>query len=206
MSLITPDYSSISSLSSLSPLSPISPLAPLSSVLINTPIILTATSDSIALSDTSDNAPYVTSLNIGYSQPLIGIYDNLNADPAVHKRMTKYYYHKILEKWLYEDLSEVLSYLKVKDGKIDVIDKLSDYHHGSQATDSEAIREKKIDFIEEFFLTQSFVHRVISEFVATTPANWYDLYKHEYLLISIFKKKLVNRVKKAITEKEQISK
>lgn len=191
----------------ISEVTPVSPLTPLSPVFVTeTPIIVTTTTESIILSDPSPSAPYVTSLNFGYTTPVIGVYDNLNADVNVHNRMTKYYYHKILEKWLYEDLLDVLSYFKMKGNEVDVLDDLNEYKAGSAERDSEANREKKIDFLEKYFLTKSFVMRAITEFVHSTYANWYDLYKHEYLLIELFKKKLIKRVKKAIVEKERIRK
>ena len=202
MSVVITEIMPLSSASSISSISSLSPISSIWSPVV--PIILQPATGSVTLTPASPDTPYVASVNFGYTTPVICVYDNLNADPVVHDRMTKYYYHKILEKWLHDDLLDILSYLKTKGNEIDIIDKMSDYQHGSAAKDSAPVREKKIEFIEQFFLTKSFVHRVINEFVISTPANWYDLYRHEYLLMSIFQKKLISRIKKAIMEKESL--
>src|SRR3990172_8348480 len=108
--------------SSITPigLTPISPYIPVDTVTL-TPL------NSIVVSS-DENAPYKTSLNLTYSRPIIGVYENLNADPNIHKRLVKYYYLKTIEKWLYEDLIDVLNYVAIKDGKADIIKSMKEYN------------------------------------------------------------------------------
>ena len=68
--------------------------------------------------ETDTDSPYITSMNTSYSYPSIGVYKNLNADPKVRKRITKYFYFKVLDNWLFNELSYILNFLKHSNGKI----------------------------------------------------------------------------------------
>lgn len=143
------------------------------------------------------DAPYSPSLNLTYSQPTISIYENLNGNPKIHHRVTKLYRYKTLEKWLFGDLKSLLGYLKIDNGKVNLINKESDFKSGEN--DSSDTANKKIDYIKENILTHRTAYKIIYKFVHATNTNWYDLHKNEKYLIQAleiglrktFKKKMI---------------
>lgn len=161
--------------------SPHSPLSPL--VLFDQPFI-TPISSVVQYPST-----YVPSINLRYSKPLFSFYEDLDKDPRIHKRLTKYYYYKILDKWLYDDLSDLLKFLDVKDNNVVIIK--------NDKKDSDTDIEKKIDFLEKF-LTKSFIYMLISRYIAETGTRWVDLHKNEYFLKQVFKEKIKKKLEKEL--------
>jgi hypothetical protein len=134
--------------------------------------ILTPTSSDILTTtfsvSTDDyvSSPITTSANLTYSKPLIGSYQSLNFDPEVRNKLIKYYFYKILDKWLYNDLKSVLD--NVKNGNI----------------------EEKIKHIENNVLTKKIIKKILKKFVEKTHINWVDLPHKESDLKKIFKYEL----------------
>lgn len=178
----------------VTPISPVSPVIPVTKVTTVTPV-------SPILVTSDEDAPYVAAVDFTYSKPYFSVYENLNVDPYIHSRMTKYYLAKTVEKWLYEDLIDALNYLRVRDGKIDVLGSLKEYNPVSVDKDSDATIKKKIDFLEQYFLNKRIIKKWLAEFVKQTHYNWFDLTKGEYFLKDLFKKKLIKLLKQSISEK-----
>ena len=147
---------------------------------------------------TSVDSPYITSLNLSYSKPLISIYPNWDLDPSVHRRMTKYYYKKTLEKWLGNDMIKVLSYFTVSGNKVSLISSLSKYVSDSAYKDSDSDIAKKIEFIKDRFITKSKIYKILNKLVQTTGISWFDLPVHEYAVYRAIKHTLIKKIKKTI--------
>lgn len=139
---------------------------------------------------------YLPSVNLGYSAPMVGFYENLNADPNLQSRMTKYFYFKVLDKWLYDEIDDVLNYLTSKNDKIDVLSNLNEYKSSTVDKDSDIIVKKKIEFIENYFLTKSAMNGILSEITESNGIQWVELPKNEYIVKSFIKKYLVRKLKK----------
>lgn len=118
--------------------------------------------------------PFMASVNMTYSKPSIVLYENLNADPRLHKRMTNYYRYKFLDEWIHNELKYILDYFKDK--------KLSD--------------DKKIDILENKVMTKNKVYSVLVSFVHNTKTNWYDLHKNERYIIEAFSIAIRKELKK----------
>jgi hypothetical protein len=154
---------------------------------VTSPMVVTETIvDSIT-------SPYLTSVVL--DQPM-GIYTNLNADPQVRSRMAKNLYYKLLDKWLYDDLSDALNYFKVKDGKVKPISSMKEYSSKTVEKDSIDTIEKKIDYIEANVFSSSDMRRLLTEYVTETGTNWYDLLKHTTYIKKITKNTLLKKIKK----------
>ena len=141
---------------------------------------------------------YLPSINYSYTIPSVSIYENLNADPRIHKRVTKYFRLKMLDKWLYDDSSHLLGYFKVKGDKVELISKLSDYDANASDKDSDDINKKKIKYIENNLLSYDFSYKILQKLVEDTNTNWYDLHKHEGLVKDAFNIALKKLFKKQI--------
>lgn len=107
--------------------------------------------------------PYMTSVNLSYTKPAIALYENLNADPRLHKRMTIYYRYKFIDKWLDENIDEIKKYFKK----------------------NKSIEEIK-DILENKILTKNKVYSILVSFTNGTKTNWYDLHKNEKYLTEAF--------------------
>lgn len=177
-------------------------LSPTSEISLVSPLLVTT----ITSTEQIPHTILPTSININYTKPTISIYKNLNADPRVHQRLVKYFYYKALDKWLYEDLIDILNYLKIRNGKVDIINSMKEYDPLAVDKESDDDIRKKIDFIEKFFLSKRLMARIIHEYVKHTGTNWVDLPKNEYFIRQIVGNKLTRRIKRAIAEREQLSK
>jgi len=155
----------------------------------------------------TDTPPYVTSLNLTYSKPLLGVYENLNASPSVQKKIIRYFQSKTLDKWLLGDLIDTLNYFKINNGKVDVIDSLDDYKPGIVHKESIEQLEKKIDFIENYFLTFSVMDRLLRMYVRESGIQWVKLPRqNEFFVKQLVEDKLKKLIMIAIAEKRKYRK
>ena len=126
---------------------------------------------------------------------------DLNKDPRTHKIQTQYFRAKVLGKWLYDDLSDLLNYFIVaNDGNVRLLENLSEYRADTSANESLSNIEKKIDFIEKHILTEKTMYRILKKFVKGTGINWYDLHKNEYFVKEAIKNMLNKIIRETIIE------
>lgn len=142
--------------------------------------------------------PFVPSVDLTYSRPLLSMVENMNADPKVHKQMTKYFYYKMLDKWLYKDSLAILSLLQINKGNVSLIKDLDKYNADDVLKDSNDDVEKKIDFLEDNLFTQNMVQNTLHKFVGDTNINWYDMTKYEGPIREILSKTLKSKLKRSI--------
>lgn len=148
--------------------------------------------------------PNVSSVNFTYSRPVWGVFKDLNVDPHIQKRITKMIRMKTLDKWLYEDLKEILGYFKVKsDGSVDVIDSMDQFDAKAAHKDSEKNIEKKIDFIENFFLTSRVVHKILNRYTKETNTEWVKIPHAQFYVRQLIGDRLTKMIKQAIKEKKK---
>ena len=151
-------------------------------------------------SDSDSDSPYLTSINTTYTKPSISLYKNLNADPKIRKRIVKYFYYILLDKWLFEDCKFILKYFNYKNKKVKFVPSLNKAK-SSNSKDKKNITLKKIKFIEDNILKQKDVYNVLEEFVDSRKINWYDLIKkHSNSLMrklcKMLKKKIIRKIDK----------
>jgi hypothetical protein len=118
---------------------------------------------------------------------------DLNKDPEVQKRVVKYFRYKTLDKWLYDDMTDVLDHFKVTGNDV----KLSER---SQEHKTDETIEKIIEYIEKYILTENTMRRILSNFVDTAQANWYDLHKNEYFVEEAIHKKILSIIKHTLQD------
>jgi len=182
-------------LDSITPMSPLnynlmSPLSP----------------NSLIYSDTYNtygniNTPYIPSVNLSFSNPTFGFYENLNLDPQIHKTLTKYFYYKTLDKWLYSDLIDVLNYLKYDKGKVTYLNKITDLDLSTVDKETNTEIDAKVDFIEKHVLNKKMMHHILQKCVNETNIRWVDLPKNEYYVKQFIDNKLKRVLKNTISGK-----
>jgi len=146
-------------------------------------------------------SPITTSINLTYSKPLVGYYNSSNDDPLVQEKITKHIYYKLLDKWLFNELDDIVGYFTVKDGKVEMIKDLSSYKEVTH--DAANVVEKKADYIEKHVFTKFDMYEFLLKYSRETDTNWVDLplEKTEYFLRQALREKLLKIIKRKISKK-----
>lgn len=117
--------------------------------------------------------------------------------PNLKHNVSKYYYKKIINKWLKEDTeyNKLLNYLTIKNGKVEIKE------DGVTSKDPEIIN-KKIDYIKTYLLDKADIQDMLSKLINKRGYDWCLLYKNKRASKSIVKKYLLKKLNKYF--KEQI--
>lgn len=129
-----------------------------------------------------------------------GFYQDLNKDKSVQKNLTKYYYYKILDKWIYKELMPLLAFVDTSGDKPHLIKSLSQYDVEKLTTNSSDEIEKKINYLEKVIITRDMVKHVLKKICSDNGINWYDLDKNEKKIKTVFYNYLLDKLKDAINK------
>lgn len=127
-----------------------------------------------------------------------GFYKDLNKDKSVQKSLTKYYYYKILDKWIYKELMPLLGFVHTSGDKPHLIKSLSDYDASKLVNESSDQIEKKISYLEKHIITKDMVRHVLKKICSENDINWYDLDKNEKKIKKVFHNYLLDKLKDSI--------
>lgn len=128
-------------------------------------------------------------------RPTLSMYDNLNADKRVRKMVTKFFVKKILGKWIYDEMSDILNYLKISNGKVTPLDKITEHKPTAHKDDSEANTKLKVEFLEDNIVTYENMYRIIQKYVKYENVNWYDLPRSHVLFKRALMKEVIHMLK-----------
>lgn len=185
---LTPiDYlSPVSTASSLS-LSPISPImvTPVSKVHVG-PYSTTITTDFLT------TPLYTLDVDVG-----------MNDNYLVQKQTTEYFLYLILDKHLYtKDLCYLLKYLKIENDIVKYVESEEEYKKNKVCDDNLKNIEKKTDFIEEHILGIKEMRKLLQRIISELGYKWYDLVKHEQVVVDVVEKYLKQQLRKHVEEKK----
>lgn len=133
--------------------------------------------------------------------PLPANYD-LNKDARVHQQVVNYFRYKTLDKWLYDDMREILGYFVVSNGQVSLLKKLNDYREDSAASDSAEDTVKKIKYIENYWLTIDRTYKILLNLVSGANLNWYDLHKNDFFVKDAIRNGLKKKIKETIMNQQ----
>jgi hypothetical protein len=184
----------------LSPLSPVSsiysasnnyPYVP-TSLPINSSQDLVITSDfPLVFNKNRDNLtvapvyPYIYPNTYPYTNPSVVVpYPNLNKDPDIINRLVKYFYYKTLDKWLYDDLSSLLRYIKIS-SKPSII-KNEDDRDKENISQEDA--DKKIKYIEDELFSKDDMYDILMKITNESNVELIKLPKNEFIVQGYVKK------------------
>lgn len=142
-----------------------------------------------------------TTINLGYSEPLITMYEDIENDTQIIERLTKYFYYKTLDKWLYNEMVDVLNYFKINNGKVTLIDNLDKYKLTNIDSDNNETANNKIKYIEDNILSEKMMNEIINKFINENGLTWTRILKKQYSLRKYIEEKLVQLIQKLIREK-----
>jgi hypothetical protein len=119
------------------------------------------------------------------SIPLVYVNDTsknsgITNDSDVKKSVIKYYYYKLLEKWIFNDMVGILAFVKLNEtNKPLFINSSDDFDIKKTSNQSKHILDIKADFIKENFFTKDFVKKILKKIIVSNNISWYDLYDYE---------------------------
>jgi hypothetical protein len=139
--------------------------------------------------------PYTYPTTYPYNNPAIVVpYENLNKNPEVINRLVKYFYYKVLDDYLYDELSGLLKYLKVSNNKVHII-KNEDDRDKENISQEEA--DKKVEYIEHEIFDKDDMYEILMKISNETDIELIKLPKNEYIIqgyVKKFLKKEFNRI------------
>lgn len=121
-------------------------------------------------------------VNLEYSKPLVSFYETIDNQPNIQKMITTYYYYKVLDQWLYDDLSDVLNYFRVSNGNVQLISSVDEYKPLNINLDDEQTIDAKIDFIQKNLFTKYDMYEVLYNLTKETKSKFVNLPKKEYFV------------------------
>ena len=161
-----------------------------SPVIITTPTYYNSKNDSSYISYNPLNNTIVNT----------GFYKDLNKDKSVQKTLSKYYFYKIIDKWIYKELLPLLAFVDISTDKPQLIKSLENFNIEKLSKDSEHDIEKRIDYMEKIILTKDMVRHVLKKICKDNRINWYDLNKHEKKIKKVFYNYLLDKLKYSINK------
>ncbi len=161
------------------------PVVPL---ILTQPVIYNPKSDSSIISINPYNPRIINS----------GFYNDINKDKGVQKTLAKYYFYKIVDKWIFTDLFPLLAFVEIINGKPQLIKSIADYDVQKLSSNSDSDIELKAKYMEENIITKKIVKHVLKKICDENNINWYDLNKYEKKIKKIFYNFLLDKLKEAI--------
>ena len=163
-------------------------MTPCPTIINTTPVIVNTTRRNYF-----NNTPFYT-LDI---LPVIkNDYTELNDDKTVIRSVKNYYYYKTIDEFLKSSMVDLLGYLHFEHGKVAFIKNIKDYSD-KLPTNEETV--KKINFLEENFLTKKMIYNILKKYVDKYNIYWWKIRYSEDEL----KKYLHKKLKKLIEEEIQ---
>jgi hypothetical protein len=129
-------------------------------------------------------------------------YDNLNKDKKTIKTITKYYYYKILDKWLYKDLLPLLGFVEIVDNKPKLLNSLDDFNGEKLLKESKQELQKKINYMEEILINKLLVKHVLKKIISKYNINWAELEDNVPKIKKYFFNYLKDKIEYVITGKK----
>lgn len=140
-----------------------------------------------------------TTYTYGTKNGLVSVtYDKLNRDKKTKKTLTKYYFYKIIDKWLYKELMPLLGFVDIQNGNPKLITSMRDYNGEKLLKESKEDLEKKIHYMEKVLLTKDIVKHVLKKIIDKYNIDWAQLEEYEPEVKKYFFNYLKNKLEEAI--------
>ena len=103
-------------------------------------------------------------------------YETLENNKQVIKTVIKYYYYKILEKWLKGPFIDLLGFFKIVDNNVKFIENMNEMQKELDTSQNENL---KIKYIEDNILSKSIIKELLTKFIEKNSYKWYKIQNHE---------------------------
>ena len=165
---------------------------------LDVPVLSPVLSPSLSLSIESDNLELSLPL-IPSPAPIITNnvveYDNLNNDPTLIKKVTKYFFEKTMNSWLYSDFEDLLLYLVVDKDKVKVISNKKELEKNKRDNKMKTI-EMKINFIADNIMTKYDMKSFLKKYSLKSGLDLWKLKENKTYVKKSLYKKIESKLKK----------
>ena len=115
-------------------------------------------------------------------------YPNLNNDPDLIKKTTKYFFEKTMNSWLYSDFEDLLMYLVADKNKVRLVKNGKELDNNKRDSNMKAL-DMKIEFIAENVMTKYDMKSFLKKYAMKTGLDLWNLKDYKsYVKKSIYKK------------------
>jgi hypothetical protein len=128
---------------------------------------------------------------------------NLNSDKNVQKTVSKYFYYKIIDEWLYKELFALLAFVEIVDSRPRLIKSIDKYSVEKLASESDENIEKRVGYFESDIITKKIIKQILKKIVKRMCINWYDLDKKENVVRKVFLEYFTNLLEESIKKFNQ---
>jgi hypothetical protein len=128
-------------------------------------------------------------------------YETIDNNPEMRQKMINYFYDLIRDKWLLDEINDVLNYYTYKNGEVKMISNIDEYSKKNIANDTDEIAEKKVKYISKTILDKYAVENMLHTFTKGTNTKWVNLPKNEFYLIKFAKEYIVKKIMKLLKKK-----
>jgi hypothetical protein len=152
------------------------------------------------LQTTKNNfVPFIAHNPLNPLGAMIGTYQDLDLDKDIQKKVSKHFYKKLCNKWLYDNNS-LLAFIKLDNGKPELIKSMNEYNQQSIKGDTVSNIEKKIGYMESKLISYKDIKHFLKKFISRHSYHWYTLYTIEDKIKEELSKYLKNLLEDAIKE------
>jgi len=123
---------------------------------------------------------------------------NLNTSRQVQKTISKYIYYKLVDEWIYKKLFPILAFVKIVNGKPQLIKSMDEYNINKLASQTDEEIELRANYLETNIITKKLVSKVLKKTVNRMCLNWYELDKHEKTIQNVFLEYLKDLLEESI--------
>lgn len=111
---------------------------------------------------------------------------NLNTSSQVQKTITKYIYYKLVDEWIYKKLFPILAFVKIVNGKPQLIKSMDEYNINKLSSETDEEIELRAEYLEANIITKKLVSKVLKKIIKRMCFNWYELNKNETTIQNVF--------------------
>lgn len=123
-----------------------------------------------------------------------------NEKPEVRIEITDYFFDLCRDKWFFNDINDILNYLTYSsDGKVSLIDDVSQYSKENIKNDTNEIVKKKVDYIIEKIFPRYKLKKLLGKIVERTSVSWAKLPQNKKEVKKIIYKHIIKKLNKEIT-------
>jgi hypothetical protein len=160
---------------------------------VNVPVLSPVVSPSLTLSIDSDDLE--VSIPLSPAPPPLPVitnnivqYENLNNDPKLIKKVTKYFFEKTMNSWLYSDFEDLLLYLIVDKNKVKIVSNKKELEKNKRDNNMKTI-EMKVKFIADYIMTKYDMKSFLKKYAIKSGLDLWKLKENKsYVKKSIYKK------------------
>lgn len=151
----------------------------------STPISLNQPNIKLNSLNTLDQLTQLNKLNFINNQ-INNFNQKLNTSKQVQKTISKFFYYKLVDNWLYNKLFPILAFVKIVDGSAQLIKSMGEYNINGLEFQTDKEIELRVAYLEKNIITKKLVFKVLKKIVKKMCFNWYELDKHIYKIQQVF--------------------